>query len=156
MSDLIDQENCSKIWHVLEPYIQASSQIIKTGSTITPYKCLGSDEAISYYYKLFTAGPGSIKPFWMSKRRYVAAVRLLVPEYYAGMARGVELKYVSRTGCHYWYGDGTLKNHSWEEETAFHQKVVKLTGIDHENLTFVVQVDITSVYDRLKGFLAPI
>ncbi len=157
MTNSANQENCSKIWHVLEPCIKASSQIIKTGTQQAPYRCLGSDEAVSYWYKQFL-GADSGKPFWISKRKYLAAVCLAVPENYVGMAHAVELKYVtpSGTGCHYWYGDGTLKNDGWEEKIAVHQKFVKITGVEYEISTFVIQVDISSVYDRLKDLLAPI
>ena len=137
-----DEDNSSKIWHVLVPYI-------KTSSKLTPYKCLGSDEAVSRWYKLLV-GSDSGKAFWQTKRSYLANACLLIPNNYSGVARNVELKYISpcRTRCHYWYGDGALKKNAWESE--FHQLVEKLAGE-----FFVVQIDITGIYERLKHLLEP-
>jgi hypothetical protein len=142
-----DPDNCSKIWNALIPYL-------KSNSKLTPYKCLGSDEVVSKWYGLLI-GPNSSKPFWQTKRSYLAGACLFVFENYSGLNEGVELKYCSPSGgrCRYWNNDGSLKREGWEEKSKFFRELSKFTANEHQLTTFIVQVDITSIYQQIRHLL---
>lgn len=137
-----------EIWDVLAPYYTQQS-------SLTPYRVIGSAKGVDWALGVLS-NFGAKKPFFSTKRHYIAGCMLFNKANFVGMSMTIELKLKAANRDVYWFGDGEWKRQGSEDQDAFLKDIAEMGFDALDDLTdsgVVAQVDITRVYSRLKHLL---